>query len=184
VWEFPLIHGGGDFAFASAHDSAALIPLLHHEPLALVVVQLELPHGLGFGRPLIRGLNVAAILQPCAQNRDAPGAQCFFGWSLRSGHSANIGAGSEESNQRAAVLTASHARLNCCLASASEPTLLSVRTPSRGGTYRVIDQRHISSGGVLVSDPHKYARQFARHRARSSPPSPHRKERPSRSDPW
>jgi hypothetical protein len=29
----PLIHGGGDFAFAPGHDWGGSIALLHHEPL-------------------------------------------------------------------------------------------------------------------------------------------------------
>jgi hypothetical protein len=33
VREIPLIHAGGDFAFASGHDYGGSIPLLHHERL-------------------------------------------------------------------------------------------------------------------------------------------------------
>ena len=45
-----------------------LVALLHDQALALIVREIELPHGLGFGRPLVRGLNVAAILHPRSQN--------------------------------------------------------------------------------------------------------------------
>ena len=55
-------------------------PLLHHEPLAFIVREIELPRS--FGRPLIRRLDVAAILQPRTQDRHALGAELVGGGGL------------------------------------------------------------------------------------------------------
>ena len=41
------------------HQQCGLIPLLHHEPLALLIVQLELRNGLGFGCLLVGCLDIA-----------------------------------------------------------------------------------------------------------------------------
>ena len=59
-------------------------PLLHHEPLAFIVREIELPRG--FGRPLIRRLDVAAILQPRTQDRHALGAELVGGGGLLWAH--------------------------------------------------------------------------------------------------
>jgi hypothetical protein len=62
----------GDFGGFAPHEPRAghgeLIPRLNNETLALIVREIELPRGLGLSRPLVRGLNVAAILHPRAQN--------------------------------------------------------------------------------------------------------------------
>jgi hypothetical protein len=61
-----------NFGVFAPHELRAghgkLIPRLNNGTLALIVREIELPRGLGFGRPLIRGLNVASILHPRAQN--------------------------------------------------------------------------------------------------------------------
>jgi hypothetical protein len=69
LWLLPPLGGFGAFA---PHEPRAghgeLIPRLNHEALALIVREIELPRGLGVSRPLVRRLNVAAILHPRSQN--------------------------------------------------------------------------------------------------------------------
>jgi hypothetical protein len=48
-----------------------LAPLLHHEPPALLVAEIKLRHGGGFGRPLIRGLDGPEVLPALPDDRDA-----------------------------------------------------------------------------------------------------------------
>jgi hypothetical protein len=46
--------------------------LLHHEALALILVEIELPYGCGFGRFTACGLNVPEDLSALADERRAP----------------------------------------------------------------------------------------------------------------
>ena len=62
-----------------------LIPLLHHEPAALLVVQLEFLDRRDLGRPLIRRLDVAEMPGPLSQDRDAPVTQLGSGGLLLRG---------------------------------------------------------------------------------------------------
>ena len=64
-----------------------LIPLLHHEALALLIVQFELRNCLGLGCLLVRRLDNAKVLGlgALSQNRDAPRAQLGGGGFLLEG---------------------------------------------------------------------------------------------------
>ena len=45
-----------------------LVPRLHDEPLALLIVQLELHNGLGLGRLCVGCLDIAKVLSAGAEN--------------------------------------------------------------------------------------------------------------------
>jgi hypothetical protein len=65
-------------------SSSSLIQFPHHQPPALIIAQLELHNGRGFGRLLIRCLDIAKVLAAVSQDGDAPGPQLgglLRGWS-------------------------------------------------------------------------------------------------------
>ena len=55
-------------AVANWGRAVSPVPLLHHEPLALLIVQLELRNGLGFGCLLVGGLDIAKVFGAGAKN--------------------------------------------------------------------------------------------------------------------
>jgi hypothetical protein len=75
----PFNHAGGDLAFAPAHlwIGSRFVSLLHHEPLALLIVQLERRNGSSLGCLVVRRLDNAKVLGfgALSQDRDAPRAQ-------------------------------------------------------------------------------------------------------------
>lgn len=60
---------------ASVVGTCDLIPLPHHEPLALLLIELELSDGGSFGRLLIRRVHIPDVLGARSQDRDAPSAE-------------------------------------------------------------------------------------------------------------
>ena len=63
------------------HQQCGLIPLLHHEPLALLIVQFELRNGLGFGCLLVGCLDIAKVFGAGAkiETRQDRGLECRTG---------------------------------------------------------------------------------------------------------
>jgi hypothetical protein len=59
-----------------------LVPLLHDESQALLVAQIKLRHGSGFGCLLVRCLNGPEVLPALSNNRDAPASQLGGGGLL------------------------------------------------------------------------------------------------------
>ena len=68
------------------HQQCGLIPLLHHEPLALLIVQFELRNGLGFGCLLVGCLDIAKVFGAGAkiETRQDRGLECRTGWAGKS----------------------------------------------------------------------------------------------------
>ena len=60
----------------------ALVSLLHDEPPALLVSEVKLRHGGGFGRLLVRCINRAEVLPALPDDRDAPAPQLGGGGPL------------------------------------------------------------------------------------------------------
>jgi hypothetical protein len=59
-----------------------LVPLLHHEPPALLVAQIKLRDGRGFCCLVIQRLNGPEVLPALPDDRDAPASQLGCGGFL------------------------------------------------------------------------------------------------------
>ena len=61
-WRGLLLLPGGEEFDLLKRGHAELILFLHHESLALFVVEIEFLHCGGFGRPLVRRIDCAEVL--------------------------------------------------------------------------------------------------------------------------
>ena len=66
---------GGRGQNANTVGTSSLAPLLHHEPAALFLIQVECLHGCGLGARPVRGIDEAQGLGALADQRRTPGAK-------------------------------------------------------------------------------------------------------------
>jgi hypothetical protein len=62
-----------------------LVPLLNHEPSALLIAEIKFRHGCGLGRRFIRGLDGPEVLPALPDDRHAPASQLGGGGLLSRG---------------------------------------------------------------------------------------------------